>query len=195
MRHPVFLLVPVFMFADYFLTLAAAVQMRRKYGDHFKIEHYELNPIWQKDVARKRWLNPRHIALVVVLSSVLILLTECIEMPEPFIQAWLGGVLVVLGMVIGRHLANLMVCRYVARRPDEISGQVTLSHALMLSMSLGQYLTVLVPLALIAVFSPGPFVIGAAVGAVLVLAVHLIWIAKHRRQARASTQQGKATPQ
>ena len=42
---------PPFMLADYFLTLAGAAQKERKYDDHFKTEHYELNPTWQKDVA------------------------------------------------------------------------------------------------------------------------------------------------
>ena len=163
MKHPEFLLVPVFMFADYFLTLAGAVLKDRKYGDHFKAEHYELNPIWQKNVARKKWLNPRQIVLVVVSSSILILPMEFVEMPQPFIQAVLGCLLAVLGMVIGRHLSNLMIFRHVIRKPEEISGQVTMSHALLLWVSLYQYLTILVPLALIAIFSPSPFVIGACV--------------------------------
>jgi hypothetical protein len=188
MKHPAFLLVPVFMFADYFLTLAGAVLKDRKYGDHFKTEHYELNPIWQKDVARKKWLNPRQIALVVVGSCLVILPMEFVELPEPFVQGVLGCLLAVLGMVIGRHLSNLMIFRYVIRKPDEISGQVTLTHSLLLSWSLYQNLAVLVPLALIAVFSPSPLVIGACVGAVLVLAVHWRWIRKHRKRARASTQ-------
>ena len=70
MKHPEVILVPAFMLADYFLTLAGAVLRDRKYSDHFKTEHYEMNPLWQKDVARKKWLNPRHIVLVVVVSCV-----------------------------------------------------------------------------------------------------------------------------
>ncbi len=188
MRHPEFLLVPVFMFADYFLTLAGAVLKDRKYSDHFKTEHYELNPIWQKDVARKKWLNPRHIMLVVVGSCVVILPMEFIEMPEPFTQAVLGCLLAASGTLIGRHLCNLMMFRYVIRKPGEISGQVTLTHTLLLSWSLYQCLTVIFPLALVAIFSPNPFVIGACAGAVIVLVAHLQWIRKHRKQARASNQ-------
>ena len=185
MKHPEVILVPAFMLADYFLTLAGAVLRDRKYSDHFKTEHYEMNPLWQKDVARKKWLNPRHIVLVVVVSCVLTLLAEFGEMPEPFLQALLGGVLMVFAIVIGRHLCNLMIFRYMIRKPDEISGQVTMAHALLLSLSLYQYLMIVVPLALIAVFSPSPFVIGACVGAVLVPAVHLKWIAKQRKRARS----------
>ena len=195
MKHPEFLLVPVFMFADYFLTLAGAVLKDRKYGGHFKTEHYELNPVWQKAIAKRKWLNPKHIALVFVGTSVLILPMEFVEMPEPFIQAVLGCLLAVLGMVIGRHLSNLMIFRYVIRKPEEISGQVTLTHSLLLSWSLYQNLTVLVPLALIAIFAPSPFVIGACAGAVLLLAVHWKWIGQHRKRARASRRPSETTPQ
>ncbi len=192
MKHPDFLLVPVFMFADYFLTLAGAALKDGKYGDHFKTEHYELNPIWQKQVAQKKWLNPRHILLVVVGSCLLLLPMEFVELPEPFIQAVLGCLLAFFGMLIGRHLSNLMIFRYVIRKPDEISGQVTMSHAMLLWVSLYQHLAILAPLALIAVFSPSPFVIGACVGAVLVLAVHLQWIRRHRKQASAFNQSAEA---
>ena len=184
MRHPEFLLLPVFMLADYFLTLAGAVLKDRGYGNHVKAEHYELNPIWQRQVAQRKWWNPRHLGLTVVLSSALILLAEFGEMPEPFIQGSLGCVLVFFGMIIGRHLSNLMLFEYVIRKPDEMSGEVAMTHALLLSVSLHQYLVAFVPLALIAIFSPSPFVIGASVGAILLVAVHLAWIRKHRRQTR-----------
>jgi len=195
MKHPELILVPVFMLADYFLTLAGAVLKDRGYGNHVKAEHYELNPIWQRQVAQRKWLNPRHLGLTVVASSALILLTEFGEMPEPFIQGFLGCLLVVFGMIIGRHLSNLMVFGYVIRKPDEISGQVTMGHALLLSVSLYQYLVAFVPLVLIAIFSPSPFVIGACIGALLLVAVHLKWIRKHRTQARACSKPSEATSQ
>ncbi len=195
MKHPELILVPAFMFSDYFLTLAGAVLKDKKYCNHFKTEHYELNPIWQKQIAQKKWLNPRHIVLTIVISSVLILLAEFGEMPEPFIQGFFGCFLAVYGMIIGRHLSNLMIFRYMIRKPDEISGQVTMTHALLLSLSLYQYLVGFVPLVFIAIFSPSPFVHGASVGAALLLAVHLKWIWKHRKQTEASNKPSEAASQ
>ena len=186
MKHPEIILLPVFMFADYFLTLAGAVLRDKKYGVHFKTEHYELNPLWQKHVAQRKWFNPRHIVLTVVVSAALVILGESAEIPESFLEALLGCVLMSFALVIGRHLSNLLIFRYMIRKPDEISGQVTMTHALLLSLSFYQNLATLVPLALIVVFSPSPFVIGAYCGAALLTVAHWRWIGKHRKQVSAS---------
>ena len=114
MKYPELFLVPILMFVDYFLTLAGAVLKDKKYGEHFKLEHYELNPVWQRDIAQRKWFNPRQILLVVLVSAVIIALMEFGQVPETFIQGLMGCLLVSLGMITGRHLANLMTFRYMA---------------------------------------------------------------------------------
>ena len=163
------------MFADYFLTLAGVVQREKKYGGHFKIEHYELNPIWQKGVAQRKWFNAKHILLTGVVTLLLILLVKFGETAESFVEGVLGCLLVLFGMLLGRHLSNLMIFRHVIRKPGEISGQVTMTHALLLSISLYQYFVVFVPIVLIAFFAPSPFVTGALFAVVLLLTAHLKW--------------------
>ncbi len=76
MRHPEALLLPIMMLADYFLTVAGAILREKGYSLHFRDPHYELNPVWQKHIAEKKWLNPRHALLTIALSAMLILLTE-----------------------------------------------------------------------------------------------------------------------
>src|SRR5262245_6019846 len=61
MLHPEVLLVPVLMVLDYYLTLYGAHLAEQSYRRHFKTEHYELNPIWQRAVARRRWINLWHL--------------------------------------------------------------------------------------------------------------------------------------
>jgi hypothetical protein len=195
MKHPEVFLVPAFMFADYFLTLAGAVQNEKKWGDHLKTEHYELNPTWRKHVAQRKWFNPKHILHTVALTLLLILLAEFGEMSESIVEGVLGCLLVFFGMIIGRHLCNLMIFRYVIRKPEEISGQVTMTHALLLWMSLYEYLVFFIPLILIAFFAPSPFVAGALFAVVLLLAVHLKWIRKYRKQAKSSQEPLEATSQ
>lgn len=192
MKHPELLLIPAFMFADYFLTLAGAALKDRKYGNHFKAEHYELNPIWQQQVAQKIWFNPKHIMLTVVTSSLFICLAEYGDMPEPAVQGFTGCLFSIYGMVIGRHLSNLVIFGHMIRKPDDISGQITMSHSLLLSVSLCQHLVAFVPLGLIAVFSPTPFATGAFAGVLLLVAIHLKWIWKHKRQTRASNKASAA---
>ncbi len=184
MRYPEYVLIPVFMFADYFLTVAGTVLKDREYSDHFKSEHYELNPIWQKQIAQKKWLNPKHIALTIIASSALIFLAETGNLPERFAQGFLGCFLVFYGMIVGRHLSNLMLFRDVNRNPNDVSGQVSMSHDLLLRISIYRYVVAFVPLALIAVLSPSPFVYGAAMGPVLLVALHLGWIRKYQKHKR-----------
>jgi hypothetical protein len=83
MKHPEFLLLPVAMVADYLLTIACARLRVRGHAEHFKTAHYELNPIWQSAVAKKRWFNARHLVLTFVLSSILI---ACVEQLPPDMQ-------------------------------------------------------------------------------------------------------------
>lgn len=186
MKHPALFIVPAFMLADYFLTLVGEIQRGKKYGDHFKAEHCELNPIWQKPVAQRKLFNLRHILLTLVVTAVLMLLMESDDMPEPFAQGMLGCLLVFFGAIIGRHLSNLLIFRRIAQGPNEISGQVTMTHALLLSLSLYQYVVVLIPIALVVAFSPSPFAIGGLLGVVLLLAVHLGWIRRHTKGRKAS---------
>lgn len=182
MKYPQILLLPILMFADYFLTVLGAKWREGKYSEHFKTAHYELNPRWQEAVARKQWFNPRHIVLVVAASLALGVLLEFGDVPNAIAEATLGCLFVVFGMVIGRHLSNLLIFRRFDRAPAEISGHVEMAHTLVQAISGFQYLVVVVPLGLIACFSPTPYVVGGLVGALLVLAIHWSWIRRYRRK-------------
>ena len=83
MNYPELLLLPILMFADYFLTVVGAVQKEKKYSNHFTVQNYELNPIWQQDIAQKKWLNLRHILFTVLITVLLIFLTEFFSISPP----------------------------------------------------------------------------------------------------------------
>ncbi len=152
MRHPEVLLVPVLMFLDYFLTVLGAVKREKGYSRHFRTEHYELNPIWQKDIARSRWFNPRHVAMVVLVAGGLVGLSQFAEISDEVLQALLGYFVILFGAIVGKHLSNLMTFGRLARRPDDISGQVTMKHQMVLSMSLYQSMGIAIPFVLAAFF-------------------------------------------
>ena len=184
MKHPELFILPVLTLTDYFLTLAAEIQRSKKYADHFRIEHYELNPVWQTQVAQKKWFNPKHILLTVAIVVLLLPLLESGLMPESFVQGFLGCLLVCFGSVIGRHVCNLLTFRRIEQKPGEISGQVTMAHSLLLSLSMYQCALVLVPLVIVAVLSRTPVAIGGVFGVILLLAIHLQWIRKYNSQKR-----------
>ncbi len=186
MKHPEIIILPILMLLDYFLTVFGAIQSEKRYSEHFKVQHYELNPIWQQQIAQKKWFSPRHFFMVVMISVALVYLAELGSLPDPAIQGILGCLFVSYGMIVGRHLSNIMIFRYFVDNPDDISGQVTMAHSISLTISTYQYLVVLIPMIFVAAFSPTPFVLGGLVGVVLVLLMHVKWILRHKKETKAS---------
>lgn len=184
MKHPEIILLPILMFLDYFLTVLGATLKEKKHSEHFKSAHYELNPIWQRPIAKKKWFNPRHLFLTLLVSGLLFGMIECTTMPEYLIEGVLGCFFVLWGMIIGRHLSNIMIFRYLIRKPDDISGEVTVAHTFSLYISTYQYLVAAIPIALIAVFTPTPFVLGGLVGVCLLFVVHFRWAYRHKQQLK-----------
>jgi len=184
MNYPEILLLPVLMFSDYFLTILGSIQRDKKHSEHFKLEHYELNPVWQKSVAQKKWFNIRHILWLIFGTTFLSLFFEFGDLPDSFVRGIFGALFVSISMIVGRHLSNILIFRYLIRRTNEISGKVAISHSLALSISMYQYLAVIVPITILVLFVPSPFAIGALTGAVFLFAVHLNWIRKYRKKLK-----------
>jgi len=182
MSHPEVLLVPVLMFLDYFLTVLGSVLRSKKFGEHYKVTHYELNPVWQKAIAEKKWFNLRHIFLTLFISTVLIGLTNYAGIPDELVEGLLGCFIVFFAMLVGRHLSNLLIIRYRRQNPDAISGQIVISQPMALAISAYQFITVLPSVVLIAVLSGAPFAYGGVAGICLLLFSHLIWGIKSKKQ-------------
>jgi len=181
--HPEFLLVPVLMVSDYVLTIAGVRLRDGGHAKYFRTPHYEKNPLWQRAVSRRRWLNPRHLALTLFATLLFFGIDAMNLQPgDPSLPFLFGLYLGVFGMINGRHLSNLATFSRIKRHPAEISGTVTFSHELALRLSMFQLLPVLVPLTLLAAFVPQPVTFGASFGVAMMVLVHFIWIARLRRR-------------
>jgi len=183
-RHPELLLIPLLMLSDFVLTVAGARLRRAGHERHFKLQHYELNPLWQRAITTMRWFNPRHLALTLLITVALLVLWEWLDPDDPMLPFFFGVILGVQGTMNGRHLGNLALFAYIKRHPAEIDGMVAMSHALALWLSAFQLCAVALPLALLAAYSPQPAVLGAFVGVIALMLVHLIWIAHQLRKRR-----------
>ena len=197
MQHPVVLLVSVLMLLDYYLTLLGARLADRSYRRHFKTEHYELNPIWQSAVAGRRWLNVRHLILVMLVTGILVLLgevllVEAIEPDTTLLNGLLGFLFTVYGLMLGRHLSNILTFAHLGRHPDEVVGEVRLSHRYVVSLSIYQLLVAAVPIAMIAVFSTSPFVLGALAGVLAIMLVKAFWLVRAGRNAAGQSSVGSS---
>jgi hypothetical protein len=178
---PEALILPILMVADYLLTIAGAAARDRGYADHFRLEQYELNPRWQDDVARKRWVNPRHIGLTLLVSGGSVAVLESGLVPRDLGAVALGALLAVFGGIVRRHINNLLLFHHIARHPGQVTGSVSFTHAFTLSTSLYQTVMIFVPIALLAAVSLNPWLIGAMLGFGSLAITHLLW----SRQAEA----------
>lgn len=178
--HPEILIVPLMMTADYFLTVLSQVK-RGRYGEHFIMRHFELNPVWQKDIGMKKWVNPRHLLITVLITALLIMVTELIVLPTNAFDFAFGAVITTYGIVLGRHIGNLLTFEFVERNPGAVQGAVTLSHRMVLSTSIFQNVAVALPLTLVAIFCPTPFTVGALVGVGALVIVNIVWLIQHGR--------------
>jgi hypothetical protein len=181
MKYPQLFFLPLLMLADYLLTVRVAALKAKHYDNHFKTQHYELNPVWQKNIAELKWLNPKHLALAALVTVLLFILLEVIELPRWFAQGVLGCVLLVFGMLIARHISNWLVVSYVTAHPNEITGSVTMSHSMQLWISLFQYVVAFIPMIMLTMFLREPYAVGGALACVMMILVHLKWISAHRK--------------
>lgn len=166
------------MLADYFLTVWGAILSEKKYRLHFKIEHYELNPLWQKNIASKKWVNPKHLIAVAIVTLFCFVWSTGWTGPDMVAEGLLGYLTVLFVGIIGNHLTNIFIFLYVNRHPESIQGEIKMSHPLILCMSQFRAFSLLLVLTLIAIFSPTPFVLGGLCSQMTFLFVKLFWIAR-----------------
>jgi hypothetical protein len=181
MRHPEVLFAPLLMVFDYYLTLLGAYLAERSYRRHFKTAHYELNPFWQNAIVRRQWINLRHLAGVVLAGSLLVLLTDVLELDDVVSNPLLGFVLTCYALVLGRHLSNILTFVHLARSPDDVTDEIHLSHNFVLSLSIYQLLLAGIPIGFITIFSPSDFVFGALAAIVALALVSTLLLARTRK--------------
>lgn len=177
------------------------------YAQHIQTPSYELNPLWQAAVAKLRWLNWRHFLLTVLVGAGVIYVFESPYVSDSEADLFFGCILTVLGVINGRHIANLAVFFYVRRHPGQLQGQVTMSQELSLWISLCHAAPVLLPIGLLLMPVPTPFVVfaqsstsltatvrmvpavrilSAVAGVIAYILIHLVWLRWNRsRQARS----------
>ena len=180
MNHPELFIIPLLILSDYLLTVWGAVLSEKKYRQHFKIENYELNPIWQKSIAQKRWVNPKFMGIVVLVTGFCFVWSNGWTEKDVFSEGLFGFLVILSTSLIAVHLSNILTFVYMARHPQSISGEVAMSHMLILKMAQFRSMGLVFVFAVIAIFSPTPFVIGGLVSQVFLSILKLRWLAKAR---------------
>ena len=180
MNYPELFLIPLFMLVDYYMTVLAEILRSKEYAQHYKIGSYELNPSLQSDVKNRKWFSSKFYLNATIIPAIIIISLENIG-ESIYVELILGFVLISRGMLIGRHLSNSLLFRYLNRNPQQLSGEVTIGQEYLYISSMIQYLVVWVPLVIIALFSPSTFLIGGIIGATQIIGLHALWLRKLRK--------------
>jgi hypothetical protein len=104
-----------------------------------------------------------------------------LKLDAVFLNPLLGFVLTCYGLVLGRHLSNILTFVHLACSPDDVTGEIHLSHNFVLSLSIYQLLAAGIPIGLIAIFSASDFVFGALAAVVALALVNTVWLAWARK--------------
>lgn len=184
MEHYKFFLIPLLMLSDYFLTVIGAKLAEKSYRKHFKFPDYELNPVFRKAIAQKRWFNPFHLTLVSVVTFFCFCWSYSSFVPLPGfdqVSDGLFGYLVTLFASLNAiHLSNILLFKHLQKHPQDLSGQVTMSQNYLMVASRCRALTLLVPLTLALCFAPSAFLFGAVASQIALVMIKFVWARKKK---------------
>jgi hypothetical protein len=157
---------------DYLLTLKAARLYEGGVKDHIAFGGgYELNPVFQKDIAALRRFSYRFFLLLVLFGG-LLLIIDFLGMKEMFAFSW--GLLIGVQLAIQlRHVRNLAVFNY-AQRSQGITGKIEYEHWLSLRLSAVELFAYSGFFLFLFLLCSNFFILGCTVGCFMVGSRHLI---------------------
>lgn len=180
-----YLLVPLLMLSDYILTVAGARLADKTYRTHFKFPDYELNPLFRKDIAQKRWFNQRHLAFVALTTLVCVFWPFIFSGIELLSEGLFGYLITSFASLNGHHISNILVFRRLQKHPEDISGEIRMTQNYLLTASRYRTFGLLLPLAFAASLAPSAFLFGAVASQVALILIKYLWAGKGRTSISA----------
>ncbi|MEM9819212.1 MAG: hypothetical protein AAF827_22815, partial [Cyanobacteria bacterium P01_D01_bin.6] len=178
-------LIPALMLSDYYLTLIGErLRQQSESRRLVRLESYELNPLFRKDVARLRWFNWRHLAATAGITALMVFLAYgyVLEVsPVPFLGI-LGFYAVLFGVIIGRHLQSILAFADTLKQPQvdvETAQKPIISLEDTLKLTQGSNISLLPPFGLCALISRSEFMVGGFGGILMLILMNFIWLKQH----------------
>ncbi len=177
------LVLPLFMLADYYLTLLGE-RLSKEYREHYVLKEYEVNPLWQGDVKKQKWFNPKQLSLVVVFTGIFYFFIQYLyENDFSLLQFMMGAITAPYAIILGRHLSNLLLFIYIRKNPATLEGKVIIPSTYMLVTSRIMVVPGIFMYIVIYAFTQHTFVLGGVVGSMILYGVHFVWARKARKKA------------
>jgi len=182
MKHPEVFLITILMLLDYYMTVLNNIKREKKASEFFKYEYFELNPIFQKAVSKNQWFNLHHLILTLLVTGLIVIFSELFKIDDFIVKIAISYLIVTFGMMVGRHLYNFFSNNYIEKEPNSLSGQLSFTHQYTLHDSMYMNFQVAIPIILIGILIPHPYVIGGILSIFSQTIVHISWIRKHHKQ-------------
>jgi len=183
MNYPIVLLLPVLQLLDAWMTFRTFTVAERVLGHPIQAADYELNPLWRQSIADGKTFTPRYLAGVAATTVLAVAVATWFS--DEKVEVFLGMSFASAGIVLGRHLSNLLLLRDLAAHPEEIPGRATISPEFFLRDSRMKILGWLPAMLLLFLAQPSFVMAGAVVGVLLFAGVHLIWERRGRQVSSA----------
>ena len=175
------LVLPLFMLADYYLTLLGE-RLSKEYREHYVLKEYEVNPLWQGDVKKQKWFNPKQLSLVVVFTGIFYFFIQYLyENDFSLLQFMMGAITAPYAIILGRHLSNLLLFIYIRKNPATLEGKVIIPSTYMLVTSRIMVVPGIFMYIVIYAFTQHNFVLGGVVGNMILYSMHLSGPGKHEK--------------
>ncbi|MFV0387243.1 MAG: hypothetical protein ACK5NT_00675 [Pyrinomonadaceae bacterium] len=183
---PEILLLPIFMIADYYLTIWGAFLRESSIANHIKIDSYELNPYLKKEIDNKNLFSFKFFLQVLFHSSIL-LLAGLFFGETIFYQVLLGAYLGLYSYILGLHTSGILKMRFIATHPKAMSGTIRTARAFNIFSAISRTFIAILPIAIILIFSFSNFAFGVLLGITILLIQDIFWYFWRQKQsAKAS---------
>lgn len=181
MQYSEIFIIPVLMICDYYLTLMSNKLRFDGYSNYFDVKNYELNPVWVKDINKHRIVNLKHLSLVFFATLFLFYMYKT-ENNTNYYKFLYGAILTNFILVNSRHIANILLFKYIKNNPTALNGKVTLSERYVYTLSAIQYFSVAITILPLAVLTRSFYVFGAFVGCLFITFVQVFWYRKKKNK-------------
>jgi len=180
--YPEVLLLPILMLSDYYLTIFSYVLFNKKYSEYVRFEQYELNPRFQKAINKKEIINVKHLCATLIITGFAIYIAEISPVPHEFVSVILGCLLTIFSVVVGRHIANILLFVYVIKNPNTIKGKIEYTYEATIFISMFYSLIPLIALIIICIYERSLFALGSILGIGSLILAHFRFLKKMKQK-------------
>ncbi len=166
----------ILMHVDWFLTILQETERKEHYFKHYQsypINTIEGSPSFQKGVAKRQLINPKHFIASVIIGTVVSFALMLI--PRAFSALFIGYIWGLFIIVCAQHLNNLF--GYIASRKG-LHGKLYLHQRTAYLIQSGRYFTIALLLLTLSILSGSEIIFGVTIAGFTSALRQIIWLRK-----------------